>query len=272
MEENNEKKELNKEEVINNNEEVDTNTNSCSNSNKKVIYIILGIAAFLLVCIIVFCNYYNSLTFKNNNGTTHTENTDKNVDKDDKNETTTNENNVSSNHNDTTTQDNSNTTVSKTTGVDISSFDFDKMITDINNSFIDGKKAHISKCTMVTVDDPNSGNYGSMVPSSTIDEISQDSFNVVVNKLKYATSFNEISLKSFDEKRGALSNGALSGKCDNRGIHYFIASFNGHAFDDSLTIYYSSDENDLLVEYNLNRYEFHYETSSDINNFIESLK
>lgn len=262
MEENNEKNDLNKEEVINNNEDVDTNTNS-SNSNKKVIYIILGIAAFLLVCIILFCNYYNSLTFKNNsrnnNGTSYTDSTDKDVTESNNSKNNDNQSNLNQN-------ESSNNASSSSTAA-INEFDFEKMITDINNSFIDGKKAYISKCTMVTVDDPTSGNYGSMVPTSIIDEISQDSFNVVVNKLKYATSFNEISLNSFDEKRVALS-----GKCDNRGINYFIASFNGHAFDNSLKIYYSTDENDLLVEYNLKRYEFHYETSSDINNFIESLK
>ena len=266
MEEKNETKD---EEIVYTNEDNYNENNNGNEPNKKVIYIILGVVAFILVCIIIFCNYYNSLTFKTtkkNNSASYTESTDNNGDKDEIENAKNNDN-----QSDLDKNESSNNANSTSTEV-INTFDFDKMVEDINNSFVGGAKASISKCTMKTVDDPTAGNYGDEVPSSVIEDISQDSFNIVVNKLKMATSFNEITLNTFDEKRGALSNGKLSGRCNNRGISYSIGKFNGHAFDNSLQIYYSSDENDLLVHYNLVRYEFHYENASDINNFIESLK
>ena len=261
MEEKNETKD---EEIVYTNEDNYNENNNGNEPNKKVIYIILGVVAFILVCIIIFCNYYNSLTFKTtkkNNSASYTESTDKNVDKDEIDNAKNNDN-----QSDLDKNESSNNANSTSTEV-INTFDFDKMVEDINNSFVGGARANISKCTMVTVDDPTVGNYGSMVPSSIIDEISQDSSNIVVNKLKLATSFNEITFNDFIKKRDTTSGG-----CHNRGINYFIGKFDGHAFDNSLDIYYSSDEKDLLVSYNLKSYEFHYENASDINNFIESLK
>lgn len=243
MEENNEIKEN---EGVNTIEENITDNNKNSKSNKKVIYIILGIAAFLSICLIVSCIYYSSLTNNNSNNATNTEKADTTSKKDEK------ENNTSTSEQVKTDSQNSDTnSTSNEPNTVTLNFNFDKMVSDINNSFNSGSNPYLIKCTMI--------NQETLETSNDITKISQESFNVIINKLKSANSYDETTSSFFG--------------CPPRYVYYAISlNENELAYNRSFSIGYGLNDNDLLVGYNDHGYAFHFNNKSDIDNFIESLK
>jgi len=226
-----------------NDEQANNDKKKNINSKRKIFYPIFILMVIMLLCIIAFCNRYNNLVHKRPSNYNE-ENLNTIIEKKDNNSSTSN-NEQQDTINDALNSTNNNS-YSKTKDIDISEFDFEKLTTDINNSFINGNHAYITKCKRI--------NHETLETSTETIVLSHESFNTIVAKLKNA--------KSFD-----LSTASFFG-CPPRGIEYTIGLKENKIF----SIAYPYEGNYFLVGYNNNGYSFHYESQSDIDSFIENLK
>lgn len=138
-------------------------------------------------------------------------------------------------------------------------FDFDELLATLHTSVQEEKiTTFLTKCEVKNTNSENP-------PETKIENISVSNatINIIVDKLKTAQSIDkDITYSWFG--------------CPPKSITYYISI---NSSDPSqihsekvFSLNYANDDNILLVEYKDKGYAFHFNSSEEINNFIESLE
>lgn len=125
----------------------------------------------------------------------------------------------------------------------------ESMRTDLNGLLKGNYKAYDIKCSYISEED--------METKNDFIELSNDSLNVIVDKLKTAASV---------EKN--VPTGFIG--CPPRNITYVINKTKSNDGDKKFIVMYG-DDTTLLVGYNQVGYVYHFNNASEINNLLENL-
>ena len=142
---------------------------------------------------------------------------------------------------------------------DTTEFDFDEMSNELH-SLIEKEdiSTFINQCKNKTT-----GEDGPPETENTIIEVSTETIDTIINKLKTAKSFEKNITSSWFG-------------CPPRNITYYVGTTNidmAYQINQKVfTLNYAGINDVLLVSYNNIGYAFYFSNSEEIDNFIESLK
>lgn len=239
-----------KEEDIVNSDSDNTIDNVNNKSKKKVIYIIFGIIVFILICLIAFCTYYNSLTFRSNSNkgnNDNTEGTNINVDrdKDDQNEQDKNDEQEVVNNNDTSVKN------EQDESVDLAKCTF-KFTMSEYNAFTKKDRYGLdcsSKYKYIITDANVAGNnIDVQIIDGAVDIISEAESGLYVNGVKIASLYSGYSL---DANEVSVHDNMLFAHID--GGTYILGTTEIFAFDKNGKVVYKLSEHTSSLNGGINR-------------------